>query len=328
MEKKCYAVKYNGEGATNSSSGGVFFMLAQKVIEMFNGQVCGAIFNEKFEVEHRFIDNINDLKKIQGSKYVQSYIGNCYQECFDYLKKGTTVLFSGTPCQISALYKFLEIKEMKDFSNLITVEIICHGVPSRGIFRDYIKYLNSKNGDLREYYFKSKDKKKDFVIKCVYDNKVKYYNALKDPFYAAFLKDIILRPSCYNCRFCGLNRVADFTIGDFWGIEKVKISKEYENSSVMILNNDKAIKLVKYLENDCLLYNVSINEAIKEQPQLNSSTRIIKVPYLRDNTFMLWKDDNPKEFFNYLKNVSINRKKVFFNYLPKAAIKIVKRLKK
>lgn len=122
-----------------SSSGGVFSMLAERII-LENGVVFGARFDDNWEVIHDSCETIEGLAAFSGSKYVQSKIGNCFSRTEKYLKEGRKVLFSGTPCQIAGLHKFLR----KDYDNLLTVDVVCHGVPSPAVWRAYLKELKTR----------------------------------------------------------------------------------------------------------------------------------------------------------------------------------------
>lgn len=330
MNSLCYAVKYQGINSTKSSSGGAFYILAKYLIEKEKGIVCGASFDASFRVIHTFVDKVNDLYKLQGSKYVQSNIDNCYNQIYEYLKDDKKVIFSGTPCQVNGLYMFLNAKNCRKTENLITIEILCHGVPSPGIFKDYIKSLNTDKRSLSEYNFRSKDKNKNFIIKLTYiDSKIRYKNALLDPYYAAFLSNKILRPSCYNCNFCGKNRKADITIGDFWGIEKIE--NLYENSkysSLLLCNSKLGLELFNKVKENISCKEVPYEKGIDKQPQLKNITRKYKIPVDRKNIFEKWRKNSNKEFFKYLKSVSINKKKIIFNILPENVKNIFKRLKK
>jgi coenzyme F420-reducing hydrogenase beta subunit len=200
-----------------SSSGGIFSLMAEKVLED-NGVVFGAGYNTDFDVEHSWIDNIEGLSRLRGSKYVQSNIGNAYQEAKRFLIKGRQVLFSGTPCQIAGLKAFLG----KDYKLLICVDIVCHGVPSPKVWQLYKQHM--------EKVFKAESMKINFRSKVsgwrlfsmlfVFNNGTEYSKTLtEDIFMQGFLKNLYLRPSCYACRFKTLNRLSDITLADFWGIE-------------------------------------------------------------------------------------------------------------
>lgn len=329
MEKICYAAICNEKQANKkSSSGGIFYALAKYVLKE-HGIVCGAAFQEDFQVRHIIINSLFELEKLQGSKYVQSDMGETFKCIADSLKKEKTVLFSGTPCQINGLYSFISAKQPLSSGKLITIEILCHGVPSPGVFKDYIINIqNSCNNQLTSYSFRTKDLRKNFIIKyTTNDSKNHYINALKDPFYAAFLKNLTLRPSCYECKFCGIDRKADITLGDFWGIEKVNVDSRLKNGCSLVLCNSKVgEELIQKIKMDLFIEKVNIEQAVLKQPQIKNN-RTIKIPENREIVFKKWKETNNIEFFDFLKSISMDKKKILFNSLPQGLIKLIKRLK-
>lgn len=240
----CYAAKSKmKEIQHKSSSGGLFAMLANKVIEN-NGLIVGSEMDFNHKVKHVIVEKKEDLEKIMGSKYVYSALNNIFVEIRKNLNKGKLVLFSGVPCQISALLKYLQ----KPYDNLITVEVICHGTPSQKLFDKYVKYLEEKNkSKLVSYKFRSKDAAKwgTFKALALFDNKKeKIINADFDPYYWSFLYGKNYRESCYECKFATSERNADITLGDFWGIEKIKPRMiDYEGVSVVIINSKKGLHL-------------------------------------------------------------------------------------
>lgn len=331
MKKICYAALCNDEIANKrSSSGGIFYALAKQILEE-RGIVCGVAFQDDFLVKHIVIDSLSELKNLQGSKYVQSNMSETFKIVLNLIKEGKAVLFSGTPCQINGLYSFLSASHIEADEKLITIEIICHGVPSPGIFRDYIKNLQSNcEGQLTEYSFRTRDLNKNFVIKyTINDKKNNYVNALKDSFYSAFLKDLILRPSCYDCKFCGSDRQADITLGDFWGIEKTKVDNRLKKGcSIVICNSEVGKKQIGKIRTSLLIEQVDLEIALLKQPQIKNNKRLIKVPENREIVFKRWKERNPQDFFSYLQRVSIDRKKILFNSLPKGVINLIKKVKR
>ena len=203
-----------------SSSGGIFSEIARKVLNE-RGVIFGVRFNKDFIVEHAFCKDEQSLSELRGSKYIQSHVGDAYLKSIKSAKQGNLVLFVGTPCQIAALNKFVEGEDFS--SKVITCDLICHGVPSEIIFKEYLKSLSNKyKGNLVNYSFRDKSHGWDkFSIHAEFDNGKIYIKEHKfDPFYIGFLKNLYLRPSCYHCRFSRVPRVADITLGDFWGIQK------------------------------------------------------------------------------------------------------------
>ena len=319
METYYAAIGNNKKDVEKSSSGGVFFVLAKKIIKE-NGVVCGAAFSENLKVKHIIVDSLSGLERLRGSKYVQSEMGNTLRDIESILKSGKVVLFSGTACQIKALYAFLQSQGIQNRDNLISVEILCHGVPSPGIFSDYIH--NWKCGlktDIVDYQFRAKNLGRDFIIRVQdSEEKIKYLNALTDPFYAAFLNNSILRPSCYECKFCGTIRDADITLGDFWGIEKARVNNKLKKGcSLVICNSSKGEHLFEQGSSELNFQKIEKKIAIEKQPQLKVNRRQEIVPSNRKELFQRWKKDSSSDFFSYLRKCSINKKKILFNFLPK-----------
>ncbi|NMA84106.1 MAG: 4Fe-4S dicluster domain-containing protein, partial [Epulopiscium sp.] len=189
-----------------SASGGIFGALASLILDK-NGVVFGCAFNNKMEPKHICIDNLLDMKKIQGSKYVQSDINTTYIEAKRYIKNGRYVLFTGTPCQIAGLKSFLG----KDYNNLITADIICHGVPSADFFKGYIKYLEDKlKGKVIDLKFRDKSKGWGHIEKVIYKKdgiiKEKLIQPFNSYYHSYFLKGDILRENCYECKYACSSR--------------------------------------------------------------------------------------------------------------------------
>ena len=209
------------ETLKKSSSGGVFSALANAVLER-GGVVFGAAWQEDFSLCHIAAHNSEELERLRGSKYVQSSVGTTFREAKSLLDAGKFVCYSGTPCQISGLKSYLK----KDYDNLLTIDIICHGVPSLKMFSDDIMYVSGeKPSELKEIKFRDKSygwgTKGSVTVK---DKKIKY-NAGTSPYYFYFLKGEIYRESCYNCRFPSEKRQGDITLGDYWGIKTELIQK-------------------------------------------------------------------------------------------------------
>ena len=218
-----YAVKSSDDAIRQQSSSGGFFSLLADYVLAKGGVVYGAAFDDAFNVCHSRVDDIADTHKLRGSKYVQSRIGKTFRECKDDLKAGKLVLFTGTPCQISALGHFLR----KDHDNLIKVEVVCHGVPSPMIYQQYLKEtiikdvedrtitkvnFRTKLGSWKKYFFTVEYKDRGEICE--------YKECVTDSLYMkGFLSDIYIRPSCFECPAKNFTSGADFTIADFWGQE-------------------------------------------------------------------------------------------------------------
>ena len=263
----------NEEIRMQSSSGGVFTLLAETIIQE-GGVVFGARFNDDWEVIHDYTETQEGLATFRGSKYVQSRIGDSYCQAEQFLKKGRKVLFSGTPCQIAGLNLFLR----KEYNNLLTVDFICHGVPSPGVWKSYLEELialqgNRKNSvlshskpiilnsirDISRIEFRNKRlgwKKYSFALtlSVPIGHGTKNTVLLSEPyneniFMKGFLADLYLRPSCYACPAKCLKSGSDITIGDYWGIQNVMPEIDDDKGiCCLMVNTDKGRQLLSSKE--------------------------------------------------------------------------------
>lgn len=260
-----YAVMTNDELRKTSTSGGAFGVLANHVLDK-NGVVCGAAFNNRMQVEHIMIFNKKDLIKIQGSKYVQSQNNDIYQQIKQYLDMGRFVLYSGCACQVAGLNKFLN----KKYDNLITLDLICHGVPSPMILK---KYLNENYPNEKVLNVNFRDKSQNGwgrYITTITTTKGKYSDS-ENEYMKAFFSNLSLRECCYECKYAKFPRPADFTIGDCWGISKDMDDKK--GTSILIANNNKAIKLFRYVKKDFKkVKKMNVKYAKSFQPNLSQSS--------------------------------------------------------
>ena len=238
---QAYALRSrNRELVKASSSGGAFTAIAQA----FHDGDCyifGAGFNESLQVRHDYA--INDTSTFRKSKYVQSTTGRSFVQVKNLLTDGFKVLFSGTPCQVAGLKSFLE----KEHDNLLSIEVICHGVANQKFFGAYISFLEKKyRAKLVSYEFRSKEKSgwKNSNIVARFSDEKRYTarcHTVDDPFMNAYLRRLSTRPSCNSCRFAGPRRYADFTIGDFWGSGRiVPVMDDNRGVSLVLANTFKA----------------------------------------------------------------------------------------
>lgn len=234
---------------SKSASGGIFGALAVYVLND-EGVVFGCTLNESFKTEHISVDKINEIYKLQGSKYVQSDTKDTFKKAKKFLDEQKTVLFSGTPCQIDGLKSFLG----KDYERLITVELICHGVPSETFFKSYIEWKEKTNDyKIKNFIFRDKIKNGMGLKSKIYfenDNgKFTEEIAYANEYYLFFyIHGDISRESCYVCPYACGNRPGDITIGDYWGIEKAHPQVNTDNGiSVVLVNNEKGKKIIPNL---------------------------------------------------------------------------------
>jgi len=270
-----------------SSSGGAFTAIAQAVLEN-HGSVFGVGSDLSHCAVHVCAESLDELKNIHGSKYMQSNIQTSYCQIKQRLESGSTVLFSGTPCQVAGLYLFLE----KPYKNLITVDLICHGVPSARMFLDYKENLEKRlGGFITSYKFRHKEKKPNRYMGMVtYKKKGKLKKTpvywLTDSYNYYFMNGDILRKSCYSCQYAVENRVADITIGDYWGVEKLHpdINKDF-GVSLLLINTEKAQEWLSNIEKYINLTPTTLSNVYKNNAQLRHPTRESRI---RDELFTLW----------------------------------------
>lgn len=227
-----------------SSSGGVFTAIAERVLEM-GGVVYGARFNRDWEVEHTYIDAASDLHLLMGSKYVQSRIGETFIQVENFLKTGRVVLFSGTSCQIAGLKCFLR----KSYDNLFTVDVVCHGVPSPKLWRDYLETV-SPSSEIEGISMKDKTHGwRGYYITIKTRERVLSERASLNKYMLSFSQNISLRPSCYNCPAKAGKSGSDVTLADYWGIEKLLPDMDdNKGTSFVCANSEKGSDLIHSLK--------------------------------------------------------------------------------
>lgn len=263
-----------------STSGGAASVVSTWVLEN-NGIVYGCGTN-KNKISHIRIDDIKDLWKLKGSKYTQSQItNNLYKQVKTDLSNGKLVVFIGTPCQVAACKAYNRKNEEK----LITIDLICHGVPSQELF---IKSLTQKLGinqvqEIRKISFRDCETS-DFILSTIitdedkkeYKYTINPFNpSFNDKYYCAFWFGWSYRESCYNCIYANNKRISDITIGDFWGLNVKELPiKPTAGCSVMLINTEKGHKVKEKVKDKLYAYNRPVEEAIKGNSQLQKSTRL------------------------------------------------------
>lgn len=220
----------------NSTSGGIFYLLAKYVIEQKKGWVCGAVFDSNFDVVHTITNDLKKVEQMMGSKYPQSSLKCCFSEIKELLLKKQVVLFSGTPCQVYGLKAYLR----NNYDNLITLDFVCHGVASPKIWREYLQlFIKEKPVSIT---FKDKVKGwKKWHVKYELKKKKIYQYGIYDVFMRSYLSGINHRPSCYQCMFKGIDRNSDFTVADCWGIgEKNQDLNDDKGLSALLVHSFSA----------------------------------------------------------------------------------------
>lgn len=290
---KVLAVRYKKKmELKDSASGGAFVALAHRVLEE-NGVVFGAAYGEDWKVGHIAVRKEEDLYKLQGSKYVQCDTLHTYSEVKTLLSEGKKVLFSGTPCQIGGLRSFLR----KDYDNLFTVDLICHGVASPKLFQKYIEWLGKETkGKILYYNFRDKSGGWGLGYKAKTKTKTKTKTANLDPYYYHFLKGDTYRECCYRCRYCTQERISDITVGDYWGIER-EHPKFYSTKgvSVMLLNTEKALNCFEQAKLMFYIQESTFEQASRQNHNLLYPT---KRPQMRDTVYNRLNEMDTTEYFN------------------------------
>lgn len=288
MDKiKAYACYNTDESIRlNSSSGAVFSLLADYVLEK-QGIVYGVTMSDDcYAAEFIGITCKDDLPKLRGSKYLQAKVGNTYREIKQNLIEGKLVLFSGTGCQVNGLKKFLA----KKYDNLLCVDVICHGVPSPELWKKYMQYQEYKyNGKLRYINFRcKKDSWQDFGMQenmnNISKNQLKkiYISKDVDSYMQMFLKDYCLRPSCYNC-VAKKRKMSDLTVADFWGINNVAPEmNDGKGTSLVLIRTETGQQIFENISNKMKLKEVTYEEGVKGNP---SEYRSVKRPEERDTFY-------------------------------------------
>lgn len=239
----------------NSSSGGLFTIMALEVLNQ-SGIVYGVgMTDDCYSSEYKRVVNADDLKSLQGSKYIQSNIGGTFNTVKNDLENGREVLFSGTGCQVNGLKAFLQ----KDYSNLICVDVVCHGVPSEELWKKYVLSKERSNGKLKSVNFRCKEHNwENFGMK---ENQL-FISKDVDSYMRFFLDNNSLRPSCYNCRAKSYKQ-SDITIADFWGIKDVAPDMfDGKGTSLVIVRSDIGASLFDCIKNQLRAKQVSYEEGV------------------------------------------------------------------
>jgi ferredoxin len=270
---KAYAAWHTDQKARqNSSSGGVFSALGAAVLQK-GGAVFGAAFADDLTLSHSMVEHWEDYQRFRGSKYLQSQIGKSYVEVQKQLENGRLILFSGTPCQVAGLQAFLG----KGYDNLVTCDLVCYGVPSPKVFAKYRLWREQQYGaPTRKITFRDKSLGwKTYCVAFLFENDAKYREvATKDPFIQGFLKNLYLRPSCHDCRFSRLPRIADLSLGDFWGVAAHHPEWDDDQGTSLILVNTLAgAKALNACQAQLIRHEAPLDQALAHNPRIRGSVR-------------------------------------------------------
>ena len=289
--EEAYALRAKDEKILKTStSGGFFTPIANWILKNI-----GVGFGDEKRIEHVIITNENKkrLPELRGSKYVQSYLGDIYKQTKGLLETGKEVLFSGTPCQVQGLIKFLS----KDYENLITVDLICHGVPSPKLWEKYVEYQEKKhNSKIIKVNFRNKTYGyHSGTMNLVFDNGKKYYGSARvDYMLKSFFTEISSRPCCYDCKFKDRKHISDFTIFDAWTVNRTtynKVKDDDRGYTNIFVNSNKGKEILKKIKKDYTLYEIDIDKAIELDGIMVENSAI--------------PNKNRKEYYKFFKENSI-----------------------
>lgn len=267
FKRSAFAAKYKDPDIrSQSQSGGAFYAIAERILTL-GGVVYGAALGSDFTTRHIRVDDISVLSKLQKTKYVQSYMGTVFCDVFSDLKRGETVLFSGTPCQIEGLTAYLRAKHCP-MDTLLTCDIVCYGVPSPGVFKEWIKCLEgAKKSKVESLQYRD--------TSLPWGKSMESYTfangeRLRGHFFTKlYFNNLIIRRSCHECRFCNTKHPADITLGDFWGIDDaIPGFSDDSGVSLVILNTHSGEKFLNQISEKFMLQSCSLEQAIAKQPRL------------------------------------------------------------
>lgn len=275
-EPKAYAAYSKDEAMRlSSSSGGVFSEIAKAVLQR-GGVVFGAAYNEQFEIVHVCAENEEALAKLRGAKYAQSDLRGVFAQVRQNLEAGQKVLFSGTPCQVGGLKAFLR----KDYDNLLTVDFVCHSVPSPMVWHEYVRYRAEQDNDGELPESINLRSKTTGWSRYQYSNLFEYANSPdhiaksgESLYMKLFVGGYINRESCENCRFKGYSRVSDLTIGDFWGIWDIAPEMDdNKGTSAVLVQSRRGKEIFDLIKKYCVVQTVSLEEASAQNQAILKSS--------------------------------------------------------
>lgn len=304
---KTYAAYYDDIVREESSSGGVFSLLAQQFAVVYGVAMTRDCYGAEY------VRTQGDFSPLRGSKYLQARVGDTLKQIKTDLEAGTQVLFTGTGCQINGLKCFLG----KDYGNLTCVDVVCHGAPSPKLWREYARYQESQNGKLETVSFRCKENSwKDFGMK---ENQ-RYIPKEDDPFMHMFLQDFCLRPACYSCH-AKYEKRADMTIGDFWGIDRCAPEmNDGRGTSLVITRTEKGQALFDSVKENLVWKEVRYEDGIRgNRAEYTSVFR----PKERDTFF---DDMNALSFEALSKKYEANQKVPFVKMAVRKAKALAKKI--
>lgn len=251
-----------------SSSGGIFSLLAEYVLKR-SGSVFAVGFGENMKVMHKEIRTYEEIDLVRRSKYVQSDPGTTFCGIKERLLSGSWVLFVGTLCQAEALLLYLG----RPYSRLIIADLICYGAASPGVWQSYVRYLEERHhGKIQEYSFRDKrNRDNGHTVSWKTDKEERVSLLNEDPYSRMYFKNLIIRPACFRCRYCRPQRNSDLTLGDFWGLERIRRDlDDGMGNSLVIVHTEKGENVWKEIKKRCVTFECPEDAAL--QPRLQTAT--------------------------------------------------------
>lgn len=277
------AFNKNKKTLKNSSSGGVFNLIANEIIKE-NGLVAGVRWNSDFCPEHSLASSFDEIKEFSGSKYAQSNTKRIYSEIKEALNSQKKVLFSGTPCQVAALKSFLG----KEDNNLFTVDLVCHGVPSYEMLEKYLQQT-AQGKKIKKVNLRHKSPYWDYCsVRIDFDDGSHYQKyTVDDSYFTLFNIGYSLRESCHSCKFTTTNREGDITLADFWGYTpaSAKMRNYNRGISLIAVNTEKGAELFGKIKKDLNFEVKTYNSALRTNKSLSEPFTLPK-----ENLAAFWKD--------------------------------------
>lgn len=268
-------INKNEDIRLKSASGGAFSAFATGIINN-GGIVYGVVWDENIIAVHERAENIEQLEKMYSSKYVQSNVRNSFKCVKKDLDDDKFVLFSGTPCQIAGLKSYLK----KEYDKLLTIDIICHGVPSPLILEKFKQEFLKSNSENKIVDIKFRSKKRgwgNFYTQVITTEKKEYCTDGSKSDYLKVFGTLSLNSSCYSCQYNKIPRIADITIGDFWGVDEYdKSLNDQKGTSIILINNEKGKNFLTEYSSNCFLHEVPFDVVIKHNPNIYTSTKAHK----------------------------------------------------
>lgn len=282
-ELEAYGARHkNIDEVMSSRSGAAFVAISDRILEL-GGVVYGVGFTDHFRVAHKRATNKQQRDEFKGSKYVQSDLTGIFHQVKKDLRSGLYVLFSGTPCQTAGLNSYVGNRLRE---KLYLIDIVCHGVPSPAVWKDYITFLEKRYNDVivginfrdKQHFGWSAHKETFRFSKNPEEAKT---------FRPLFYRHVMFRYSCNNCHYCNLIRPSDLTLGDFWGWEKIdpSINKDDNGLSLILVNSEKGRYLWEYAKKDLYTIPVNINDCIqpnmKYPPVIHKNRKKFEKDYIK-----------------------------------------------